>query len=221
MTASCRDNDQKLTISAQQALQKLRDGNRRFVADESDHTKLTHRKSRDKVAAAQSPFAIVLGCSDSRVPTEIIFDQGLGDLFVIRVAGNIVAPSQVGSIEFAAERFGARLIMVMGHSRCSAVSTTLDELERPADSRSPNLTSIVNFIRPSVQDLLQSEDRPEHDELLSQAITANIRNSVNHLRHQSDILRRMTKDDGLLVIGAEYSLATGVVNFFEDRIDGH
>lgn len=216
MTASCRDDDWKLTISAHEALQKLRDGNRRFVADESDHTKLTHRRSRDKVAAAQSPFAIVLGCSDSRVPTEIIFDQGLGDLFVIRVAGNIVAPSQVGSIEFAAERFGTRLIVVMGHSRCSAVSTTLDELERPAGSRSPNLTSIVNFIRPSVQELLQSEDRPEHDELLSQAIAANIRNSVNHLRHHSDILRRMIKNNGLMVVGAEYSLATGIVSFLDD-----
>ena len=189
------------------------------MADESDHTKLTHRKSRDKVAAAQSPFAIVLGCSDSRVPTEIIFDQGLGDLFVIRVAGNIVAPSQVGSIEFAAERFGTRLIVVMGHSRCSAVSTTLDELERPADSRSPNLTSIVNFIRPSVQELLQSEDRPEHDELMSQAIKANIRNSVNHLRNHSDILSRMIKDNGLMVVGAEYSLATGVVSFFDGLTD--
>jgi len=205
-----------LTISAREALKNLRDGNRRFVADESDHTKLTHRKSRDKVAAAQSPFAIVLGCSDSRVPTEIIFDQGLGDLFVIRVAGNIVAPSQVGSIEFAAERFGTRLIVVMGHSRCSAVSTTLDELERPAGSRSPNLTSIVNFIRPSVQGLLQSEKRYEHDELVSLAIEENIHNSVNHLKLHSDILRRMIQENGLIVVGAKYSLATGVVRFFDD-----
>ena len=168
------------------------------------------------MAAAQSPFAIVLGCSDSRVPTEIIFDQGLGDLFVIRVAGNIVAPSQVGSIEFAAERFGTRLIVVMGHSRCSAVSTTLDELERPAGSRSPNLTSIVNFIRPSVQGLLQSEKRYEHDELVSLAIEENIHNSVNHLKLHSDILRRMIQENGLIVVGAKYSLATGVVRFFDD-----
>ena len=203
-------------ISAQQALQKLRDGNRRFVADESDHTKLTHRKSRDEVAAAQSPFAIVLGCSDSRVPTEIIFDQGLGDLFVIRVAGNIVAASQVGSIEFAAEHFGARLIVVMGHSRCSAVLTTLEELERPADSRSPNVAAIVNFIRPSVQGLLLPGNTLGHDELVSQAIRENIRNSVDHLKLNSDILRRMIRDNDLMVVGAQYSLATGVVSFLDD-----
>jgi carbonic anhydrase len=138
-------------ISAQQALQQLRDGNRRFVSDDSSHSKLTHRTSRDEMLAGQAPFAIVLGCSDSRVPTEIIFDQGLGDLFVIRVVGNIVAPSQMGSVEFAAERFGTRLVVVLGHSHCSAVLTAIEELERPADSRSPNLAAIVDFIRPSVQ----------------------------------------------------------------------
>lgn len=207
-------------ISAQQALQKLRDGNRRFVADDSDHTRLTHRKSRDEVAAAQAPFAIVLGCSDSRVPTEIIFDQGLGDLFVIRVAGNIVAASQAGSIEFAAEHFGTRLVVVMGHSRCSAILTTLQELERPADSRSPNVAAIVDFIRPSVQGLLQSENRLGRDELVSQAIKENIRNSVSHLKLHSDILRRMIRDNSLMVVGAQYSLGTGVVSFFDDLVDG-
>lgn len=220
MMASCHDGRQEVMIPAQQALQKLRDGNRRFVADDSDHTKLTHRKSRDEVAAAQAPFAIVLGCSDSRVPTEIIFDQGLGDLFVIRVAGNIVAASQVGSIEFAAEHFGARLIVVMGHSRCSAILTTLQELERPADSRSPNVAAIVDFIRPSVQGLLQSKNRLGHDELVSQAIKENIRNSVSHLKLHSDILRRMIRDNGLLVVGAQYSLGTGIVSFFDDLVDG-
>jgi carbonic anhydrase len=202
-------------ISAQQALQQLRDGNRRFVSDDSSHSKLTHRTNRDEMVAGQAPFAIVLGCSDSRVPTEIIFDQGLGDLFVIRVAGNIVESSQLGSVEFAAERFGTRLVVVLGHSQCSAVLTAIEELERPADSRSPNLAAIVDFIRPSVQGLLQSENRQSPDDLLKQAIRENIRASVRHLRLRSNILRRLIRKNGLLVVGAEYSIATGVVCFFE------
>lgn len=202
-------------ISAQQALQQLREGNRRFVSDDSSHSKLTHRTSRDEMLAGQAPFAIVLGCSDSRVPTEIIFDQGLGDLFVIRVAGNIVEPSQLGSVEFAAERFGTQLVVVMGHSQCSAVLTAIEELERPADSRSPNLAAIVDFIRPSVQGLLQSENQQSPDDLLRQAIRENIRNSVSHLRLRSNILRRLIRKNGLTIVGAEYSIATGVVCFFE------
>ncbi len=165
--------------------------------------------------AGQAPFAIVLGCSDSRVPTEIIFDQGLGDLFVIRVAGNIVEPSQLGSVEFAAERFGTQLVVVMGHSQCSAVLTAIEELERPADSRSPNLAAIVDFIRPSVQGLLQSENQQSPDDLLRQAIRENIRASVSHLRLRSNILRRLIRKNGLTIVGAEYSIATGVVCFFE------
>lgn len=202
-------------ISAQQALQQLREGNRRFVSDDSSHSKLTHRTSRDEMVAGQAPFAIVLGCSDSRVPTEIIFDQGLGDLFVIRVAGNIVEPSQLGSVEFAAERFGTQLVVVMGHSQCSAVLTAIEELERPADSRSPNLAAIVDFVRPSVQGLLQSENQQSPDDLLRQAIRENIRNSVSHLRLRSNILRRLIRKNGLTIVGAEYSIATGVVCFFE------
>jgi len=202
-------------ISAQQALQQLRNGNRRFVSDDSSHSKLTQRASRDEMVAGQAPFAIVLGCSDSRVPTEIIFDQGLGDLFVIRVAGNIVEPSQLGSVEFAAERFGTQLVVVLGHSQCSAVLTAIEELERPADSRSPNLAAIVDFIRPSVQGLLQSENRQSPDDLLRQAIRENIRASVSHLRLRSNILRKLIRKNGLTIVGAEYSIATGVVCFFE------
>jgi len=167
------------------------------------------------MVAGQAPFAIVLGCSDSRVPTEIIFDQGLGDLFVIRVAGNIVEPSQLGSVEFAAERFGTRLVVVLGHSQCSAVLTAIEELERPADSRSPNLAAIVDFIRPSVQGLLQSENRQSPDDLLRQAVRENIRASVSHLRLRSNILRRLIQKNSLMVVGAEYSIATGIVCFFE------
>jgi len=203
-------------ISAQQALQQSRDGNSRFVSDTSERSNLAYSANRDELLAGQAPFAIVLGCSDSRVPTEIVFDQGLGDLFVIRVAGNVGAASQVGSVEFAAERFATRLVVVLGHSQCSAVATTSEELERPSESRAPNIAAIVDFIRPSVQGLPKSDNRQQPDNLMRKAIRANIRASVSHLRLRSNILRRMIRKTGLVVVGAEYSLATGIVEFFDD-----
>jgi carbonic anhydrase len=175
---------------------------------------LTGRERRRELASGQEPFAIVLGCSDSRVPAEIVFDQGLGDLFVIRVAGNVVAPSQVGSIEFAAERFGTRLVVVLGHSSCGAVLATLEELGRPAESRSRNLRSIVDRIRPSVEPLLGTGPEPQPEALVRAAVRANIRASVHHLRYGSEILEQLTAD-GLLVVGAEYSLETGLVEFLD------
>jgi carbonic anhydrase len=165
--------------------------------------------------AGQQPFAIVLGCSDSRVPAEIVFDQGLGELFVIRVAGNIVAPSQIGSVEFAACLYETPLVVVMGHSMCGAVMTTLEELERPTGNRSVNLQSIVSRIRPSVEVLLEAGLHEDPDALLRQAIRANIRASANHLRHGSKTLEELIGQGGLLVVGAEYSLETGVVEFFD------
>ena len=163
----------------------------------------------------QEPFAIILGCSDARVPAEIVFDQGLGDLFVIRVAGNIVAPSQVGSVEFAAERFGTRLVVVLGHSQCGAILATLEELRRPNENQSRNLRSIVDRVRPSVEGLLATELRHDENALVRQAVRANIRASVDHLRHGSQVLEQLIQDDGLLIVGAEYSLETGVVEFFD------
>ena len=138
---------------------------------------------RSELAAGQEPFAIILGCSDSRVPAEIIFDHGLGDLFVIRVAGNIVASSQVGSVEFAAERFGTPLVVVLGHSRCGAVLATLEELMRPTEKQSRNLRSIVGRIRPSVEALLATELRHDPERLVRHAVRSNVRVSASHLRH--------------------------------------
>ena len=201
-------------ISAREALERLREGNRRFVSDIRNRDGLTSQKRRRELAASQEPFAIVLGCSDSRVPAEIVFDQGLGDLFVIRVAGNIVAPSQVGSVEFAAERFGTRLVVVLGHSNCGAILATLEELGRPPGDRSRNLRSIVDRIRPSVEALLTS-DLGNPDALVAQAVRANICVSANHLRHGSEILTQLIQTDGLLVVGAEYSLDTGAADFFD------
>ncbi|MGH9441954.1 MAG: carbonic anhydrase, partial [Thermoanaerobaculia bacterium] len=171
---------------------------------------------RAERASWQNPFAIILGCSDSRVPAEIVFDQGLGDLFVIRVAGNIVAPSQVGSVEFAASKFDVRLVVVMGHSQCGAILATLEELERPADHQSPNLRSIVNRVRPSVESLLKTNLRNDRSALVREAVRANVGVSVNHLRHGSEILENLIREDGLLVVGAEYSLETGVVEILEE-----
>ncbi len=202
-------------ISAGEALTRLREGNLRFAADERGGDALTSPARRRDLAAGQAPFAIVLGCSDSRVPAEIVFDQGLGDLFVIRVAGNIVAPSQVGSVEFAAARYGTRLVVVLGHSLCGAILATLEELSRPAESQSRNLRSIVDRIRPSIEPLLATPVARHPEDLVQQAVRANIRASADHLRHASEVLEEFIRNDGLLVVGAEYSLDTGVVDFFD------
>jgi carbonic anhydrase len=202
-------------ISALEALERLRQGNRRFMTDTCDRDMLMSRSRRAQLTTGQTPFAIILGCSDSRVPAEIVFDQGLGDLFVIRVAGNIVAPSQVGSVEFAADRFGTRLVVVLGHSQCGAVIATLEELEHPTENQSRNVRSIVNRIRPAVQGLFETDLRKDPEALVEHAVRANVRASVNQLHHGSEILEHLVQNDGLLIVGAEYSLETGEVDFFE------
>jgi carbonic anhydrase len=199
-------------ISARAAFEALREGNRRFVS-ELGSTGASHARRRE-LPAGQEPLAIILGCSDARVPAEIVFDQGLGDLFVIRVAGNIVAPSQVGSVEFAAEAFHTRLVVVLGHSNCGAVQATLQQLARPWQEQSRNLRSIVDRIRPAVVGLLEGPQR-NAQELEQLAVRANIRMATAHLRHGSSVLEQLIREDGLMVVGAEYSLATGVVDFFD------
>jgi carbonic anhydrase len=201
-------------ISAQEALERLKEGNRRFVADiGSGETRARHTKF--EVIENQRPFAVILGCSDARVPAEMVFDQGFGDLFVIRVAGNVVAPSQIGSVEYAAARAGARLVVVLGHSNCGAVEATIEELRQPTESRSPNLRSIVDRIKPSLDTLSEQELNGELDVLMEHAVRANIRASVEHLRQGSTILEQLIQGDGLMVVGAEYSLGTGVVEFLD------
>ncbi len=200
-------------ISATEALQRLRDGNRRFVdGDRSVDTMIQAR--RVDFAARQEPLAVILGCSDSRVPVEVVFDQGFGDLFVIRVAGNIVAPSQIGSVEFAVERLGTRLVVVLGHTRCGAVQATLEDLQQK-QSQSWNMNSIVSRIRPSVEGLLATDLKHDHAALVTHAVRANVRASVNQLRHGSDVLERLSRVDGLQIVGGEYSLDTGIVDFFD------
>ena len=202
-------------ITASEALTKLQQGNQRFVNGVRSIDNLVKQVQRTELVQGQAPFAIILGCSDSRVPAEIIFDQSLGDLFVIRVAGNIVAPSQIGSVEFAVERFGTPLVVVLGHSMCGAVRATLDELETQVQARSSNVLSIVNRIRPSVEPLFETELRQDPERLLKAAIRANILASTNHLCHGSPLLEQLIQRGDLTIVGAEYSLQTGQVDFFD------
>lgn len=169
----------------------------------------------DGPTAGQNPFAIILGCSDSRVPAELVFGQGFGDLFVIRVAGNIVAPSQVGSVEFAAERFGTRLAVVLGHTQCGAVAATLEQLRQPQANQSPNLRAIVERIRPSVEPLLGLPIGQDPEALAERAVRANVQASVDHLRHGSALLERRIERDGLLIVGAKYHVEDGTVEFWD------
>ena len=202
-------------ISAKEALLRLKEGNLRFRTDDIPKIHM-NAEARSQLAKAQSPFAIILGCSDARVPAEIIFGQGLGDLFVIRVAGNIVAPSQIASIEFAAENFGTPLVVVLGHSRCGAVEATIQQLKKPTASRSPHLYSIVDRIRPAVEFLVDSENSDDMVSLMQRAVRANIKTSVANLRHGSAILETLIESKRITIVGAEYSLETGNVEFFEN-----
>jgi len=207
-------------LTALEALERLREGNRRFVGGERQLDKRLSEKRRNALVLGQEPFAVILGCSDSRVPVELVFDHGLGDLFVIRVAGNIVAPSQIGSIEFAAAMFGTRLVVVLGHTQCGAVAATLEELRRPEQNQSPNLRSIVSRIGPAVAGLLEAAAQDDEESLLRAAVRANVEASVRQLRTGSEILERLVREDGLLVVGAEYALQTGQVEFFSEAGPG-
>lgn len=202
-------------IPATEALARLREGNTRFVAEARAGQDRAGRERRISLTERQEPFAIILGCSDSRVPAEIVFDQGLGDLFVIRVAGNIVAPSQIGSVEFAAERFHTRLVVVLGHTQCGAILATVEDLENPNVHASQHLNSIVDRVRPSVETLLHTPLAHDHDALVAHAIRANVRAAANQLRHGSALLETLIATQGLVVVGAEYSLETGEVEFFD------
>ncbi|MFZ4553028.1 MAG: carbonic anhydrase [Betaproteobacteria bacterium] len=202
-------------IPATEALERLKAGNERFVSNVRSVEAMAGRSNRSELVASQTPFAIILGCSDSRVPAELVFDQGLGDLFVIRVAGNIVAPSQIGSVEFAAEKLGSRLVVVMGHTNCGAVEATIEAVLQGEANDSRNIRSIIERVRCAVD--ISRESAPGQDKatLMQHATRANVRISANQLRHGSDIIERLIDKDGLMVVGAEYSLETGRVEFLD------
>ncbi|MDX2055037.1 MAG: carbonic anhydrase [Polyangiaceae bacterium] len=197
--------------SPQECLTRLIDGNRRFR--ESGGATFSRAWSEQLAKQAQRPFAIILGCSDSRTPVEILFDQGFGDLFVVRVAGNIVAPSIVGSIEFAASQFGTRLVVVMGHTGCGAVAATVHALETGLGPESTNIRSITDRIAPHIKGV-QHTDEPGG--FLREAVRANVRASADHLRHGSQIIEELVLSGRVAVVGAEYDLATGEVQFLDD-----
>jgi carbonic anhydrase len=197
---------------AEAVLARLREGNARYAQNLRSIDAMLSHSRRDM--SQQSPVAIILGCSDSRAPAEMVFDQGLGDLFVIRVAGNIVSPSQVGSVEFAAERYSTRLVVVMGHTGCGAIEATLEAIANPGGT-SRNLLSIVNRIRPSVEGLMKSAQASDPAWIRREAVRANVRASVNHLSHASELIERLALENNLLVVGAELDLTTGVVDFFD------
>lgn len=199
-------------ISPEDALQRLKDGNHRFVAGTTTNNDSVSQARRAELVDGQSPFAVIVACSDSRVPVELLFDQGLGDLFVIRVAGNIVAPSQIGSVEFAAAQLGTKLVVVLGHSNCGAVDATLKELAHGTGTQSPNLRSIVDRIRPAIEPLVKAKGELTLDE----AVAANVNQSVERLRHGSAILEDLIDSGALQVVGAEYSIENGDVEFFDD-----
>lgn len=202
-------------LTAVEALERLKKGNQRFVNGETNHQKLLTHHERAQMAETQEPFAIILGCSDSRVPAEMVFDQGLGDLFVIRVAGNIVAPSQVGSVEFAVDSFNCPVVIVLGHTHCGAIDSTIEALRNPDRPPSANLMSIVNRVRPSVEILMQTELKDDLKKLSCHAVRSNVFASVNQLRHGSAVLESFISKGKLKVVGAEYSLETGEVLFFD------
>jgi carbonic anhydrase len=207
-----------MNLTAKEALARLVEGNRRYTQNLRSIDSLLSHSQRD--LQTQRPFAIVLGCSDSRAPAELVFDQGLGDLFVIRVAGNIVAPSQIGSVEFAAERFGTRLVVVMGHSRCGAIDATLDAITNSTSGPSSrNLMSIVNRVRPGIESLLATDLANDRARLTREAVRANVRASVAHLRSGSEIIEGLAARDGLAVVGSELDLETGVVTWLDELRD--
>lgn len=203
------------TMNAATSLARLIEGNRRFVCGEPTLAAAESMRRLPTLTEGQSPFAVVLGCSDARVPAELVFDQGLGDLFVIRVAGNIVAPSQIGSVEFAVERFRTPLVVVLGHTRCGAILATVEALSAQAPTFSRNLHAIVNRVRPAVETLMATELRHDREALLREAVRANVRTSVNQLRYGSATLEHYRQAGLLQVVGAQYALESGVVEFFD------
>ena len=204
-----------MSIPALEALELLKKGNRRFASDPEKFEGTITVEERSRLAVTQEPMAIILGCSDSRVPVEIVFDKGVGDLFVIRVAGNIVIPELLASVEFAAEMFGPRLVVVLGHSQCGAIQGTLEDLKEPRENVSPNLLTILEILRPPLRPLLEAEPDKDVQALMPAAVRANVRATTDHLRHDSEVLNRLAREDGLLVVGAEYSVETGLVDFFD------
>jgi len=193
------------TTSPWETLASLMEGNRRFVSGNLQHPAQTVER-REELAKGQHPKAIVLSCSDSRVPPEILFDQGLGDIFVVRTAGEVAEPSAVASIEYAVEHLGANLIFVLGHTSCGAVKATLTTPEGTS-AGSPNLDRLVSLIRPHVKGMQHS---PE-DKRLEQPVHAHVDGVASDLLEASALLRHQVESEGVMMVKGVYDLDTGKV----------
>lgn len=198
-------------VTPDEALQKLVEGNKRYVAGAM--TKITHcdEAARQSVAKSQKPFAIILSCSDSRVPPEIIFDQGLGDIFVVRVAGNVPDPVTIGSIEYAAEYLGSPLVLVLGHERCGAVTAAVDAKGEPEG----NIGAIVKRILPAVEEARSQVKGKDKAELVETAISDNAILVAKSLTRQAPVLRRLVKEGKLKIAVGKYDLDDGKVTILE------
>jgi carbonic anhydrase len=200
-------------LSPRAAAERLLAGNQRFCAGQQAHHSRTF--SSELAERPQRPFAIVLGCSDSRTPVEVLFDEGFGDLFVVRIAGNVVAPSVVGSIEFAASQFGTRLVVVLGHTRCGAIAATAHALHTGNGPDSRNIRSITDRIAPHIEPLVRAKDTMPDADRLRVLMRANVLASVDHLRHGSRLLEELVLAGRVAVAAADYELETGRVQFFD------
>jgi carbonic anhydrase len=197
--------------SPQDALRRLREGNLRFVEGRVRHGDES-RTWRDALVAEQHPFAVLLGCSDSRVPFELVFDQGFGDLFVIRVAGNVVSTDVIGSIAYAVAHLHTHLLVVMGHEGCGAVTAAL----RPQANAPPepeNIETLINMISPNLRGLPPNLEGPAR---LSAAVEANVRGSVSELA-ELPMGRRLLESQEVMLVGAVYDLSTGRVRFLDSQ----
>lgn len=193
-------------ITADQALEKLKDGNARFVSGDVEHPNQSAER-RAEVVSGQHPFAIIVGCSDSRVPPEIIFDQGIGDIFVVRTAGQVMDDAALGSIEYGAEHLGVPLVVVLGHDSCGAVAATIEGGEAPG-----HIASLVEAIQPAVD---EAKKEASEEELLNASIDINIKNVVDQLETSEPILSELVKKGELTVVGARYHLDSGEVEILE------
>ncbi len=193
-------------------LERLKEGNRRFVEGAASESEITSAERREALAKGQSPSAVILGCADSRVPPELVFDRGLGELFVVRVAGNVAGNSQIGSVEFAVNHLGPRLVVVLGHSDCGAVKATLGAMEAKAGRLSRGLSAVVDRVRPSLESWVTPESREDESALMARAVRENVLHAVRRLERS---LSDTGASDEVKIVGAQYDLASGVVEFFE------
>jgi carbonic anhydrase len=209
-------------ISPDEALQKLVDGNKRYVENQMTGSKLCDITTRTSLAKSQKPYAIILTCSDSRVPPEIVFDKGLGEIFVVRVAGNIPDPVVLGSIEYAAEHLGSPLVMVLGHERCGAVGATIGA--KGKSTGSANIDAIVKSIAPSVKNAAKDCEAckgeakcadSKKDAFLECVVDANAKTVAAGLTKKSKILKHLVDAKKLKIVAAKYDLDDGVVSIFK------